>query len=332
MGELSTEVKAKETHENASFYYNRADYNIYKFLLEVKKIRDDRYYKELGYSNFEEYCQNAWGFSRQWINAKIQSASNLNESDFDNFSFQFGSKKTFLLATMGDEQREQAINEGIPTEQGEKSIDEATQKEISEYKKRAKQAEHQAEMEQKERERLENENEELANQEPDTVYPDDYDYYKGNYESAVALRDRYKEQLEEMREELNNKEPEIKEVVPEDIQNTLSDAKKRLDQVTKENDELKKENDSFKNGDTSKFDEEKEEREKRMLELDAEKNVLRFKIKVDEFLQDVSVNAFMEGAIASSGKSTKEKLENSVDQLKSFTNKMETAIKGRVEI
>src|SRR5699024_1960305 len=74
--------------------------------------------------------------------------------------------------------------------------------ENKELETKYKQAESQAENERKERERLE---EELENQEPERVevVPDDYDFYKGNYESAVNLQKRYKEQMEEMRKELN---------------------------------------------------------------------------------------------------------------------------------
>src|SRR5699024_6492651 len=152
-----------------------------KFIMEVKKIRDDRYYKELGFSTFEEYCQEVWGFERSWIYKKIQAASKLSESDFVDFNQQFGQQKTFLLATMKDEQREQAITEGIPTDEGYKPIEESTQKQINEYKRnaeeskrradiaeqRAKQAETQAQVERKERERLEQENESLANRDPE---------------------------------------------------------------------------------------------------------------------------------------------------------------------
>src|SRR5699024_9115498 len=78
-------------------------------------------------------------------------------------------------------------------------------KENKELETKYKQAESQAETERKERERLERENEELANVEPERieVVPDDYDFYKGNYESAVNLQKRYKDQMEEMRKELN---------------------------------------------------------------------------------------------------------------------------------
>src|SRR5699024_1579384 len=69
-----------------------------------------------------------------------------------------------------------------------KRREEAEQK-AKEFEQRAKQAEQQAEIECKERERLERENEELANVEPERieVVPEDYDFYKGNYESAVNL-------------------------------------------------------------------------------------------------------------------------------------------------
>src|SRR5699024_11109544 len=85
-----------------------------------------------------------------------------------------------------------------------KRREEAEQK-AKEFEQRAKQAEQQAEIECKERERLERENEELANVEPERieVVPDDYDFYKGNYESAVNLQKRYKDQMEEKRKERN---------------------------------------------------------------------------------------------------------------------------------
>ena len=141
MNELSTEVQAKETHEKAVGYFKVSEQYGYKFIMEVKKIRDYRYYKELGFSSFDEYCNNAWGFRRRWVDKKISSASKLNASDFESYTTQFGKEKTFLLATMEDEQREQVTTKGVPTEQGNKSIDEATQQEIREYQRKLKQTE-----------------------------------------------------------------------------------------------------------------------------------------------------------------------------------------------
>src|SRR5699024_1990160 len=85
-----------------------------------------------------------WGFERSWVYKKIQAASKLSETDFVDFNQQFGQQKTFLLATMEDEQRKQATEKGIPTKEGYKSIDKATQKEINEYKRNAEEAERRA--------------------------------------------------------------------------------------------------------------------------------------------------------------------------------------------
>src|SRR5699024_3357476 len=217
MNDLSNEVKAKETHEKAIMYSHLTEKNLYMFTMQMKEIRDERLYKELGYTDFENYCQDAWNLKRRVVDERIQIANTLSKEEFESHGAQLGHKKTLLIATMNEKQREEAINEGIPTEEGKKTLSDASRKQIEEFKKQrdeakqqAKQAESQAETERKERERLERENEELANVEPERieVVPDDYDFYKGNYESAVNLQKRYKEQMEEMRKEL--KETDIK--------------------------------------------------------------------------------------------------------------------------
>lgn len=105
-----------------------------------------------------------------------------------------GIRALYEMATMPQEEREK---EHTLSSGKTKTVDEMTSRELEGVKRQLK-------AERKERERLEAENEELANQEPERieVVPDDYDYIKGNFESAINLRDRYKEQLEEMRKEL----------------------------------------------------------------------------------------------------------------------------------
>src|SRR5690625_5526667 len=116
VNELSTEVRAKETHENATIYYSRAEYNLYKHVMEVKKIRDERYYNELGYGTFDEYCQSEWNVGRRVMYERIQLAETFNEDDFVRYSAQYGHKKTLFLAHMDEPQREQALEKGIPTD------------------------------------------------------------------------------------------------------------------------------------------------------------------------------------------------------------------------
>jgi len=294
VNELSTEVQAKETHEKAVGYFKVSEQYGYKFIMEVKKIRDDRYYKDLGFTTFEEYCNSAWGFSKRWVNAKIQSASNLTEEDFGNFNSQFGSTKTFLLATMGDEQREQAINKGVPTEQGNKPIDKATQKEINEYRRKYKELEQQIEQAKKSEQIMQKQLEESETKEPETVEV-------------------------------------IKEVVPANLKKEFEDTNRDLKFARKEIERLTK-NQEYVELEKNDFDEGKADKQKKKLYWESEKNVLEMKVHVDTFLKNTAVTAFRKGAIASADNATKRKLKDSVEDLKEFTKQMEIVLSGRIEI
>lgn len=210
MNELSTEVKAKEIHENAQFWHNRAEHNLYRFFLEVKKIRDNRYYKELGYSSFEDYSLDAWNIGRKTMDDRIKIANTFSEDDFENYSSQFGYKKTLLLTSMEEPQREKTLTEGIPTEQGYKTYDEATQKEIADYKRNAE------EMERKAKE---------------------YEKQLKQRDELIASREQENEILQSKLEDAENKEPEIIERYsePDDYQ----EVKKQLEQSEREQEELK---------------------------------------------------------------------------------------------
>jgi len=293
VNELSTEVQAKETHEKAVGYFKVSEQYGYKFIMEVKKIRDDRYYKELGFSSFDDYCNNAWGFNRDWMDRKIKSASNLKEEDFTLYTMQYGQEKTFLLATMEDEQqREQATTKGIPTEQGNKSIDEATQKEINEHRRKYKELEQQT-------------------------------------EQAKKSEQIMQKQLEE----LESKEPEIveKEVVPANLKKEFEDTNRDLKFARKEIERLTK-NQEYVELEKNDFDEGKADKQKKKLYWESEKNVLEMKVHVDTFLKNTAVTAFRKGAIASADNATKRKLKDSVEDLKEFTKQMEIVLSGRIEI
>lgn len=182
MNELKNEVKAKEIHENAEFWHNRAEHNLYRFFLEVKKIRDERLFSELGFSNFDEYCQSAWNLKRRVVDERIQIADTFSEEDFKRYSAQLGHKKTLLLTSMEEPQRERTLTEGIPTEQGYKTYDEATQKEIADYKRNAE------EMERKAKE---------------------YEEQLKQRDELIASREQENEILQSKLEDAENREPEV---------------------------------------------------------------------------------------------------------------------------
>lgn len=285
MQSLTNEVKAKETHESAMFWHNRAEHNLYKFFLEIKDMRDERLFIDLGYRSFDEYCQSAWNLKRRVVDERIQIATSFNEEDFKRYSAQLGHKKTLFLAQMDESQRGKSLTEGIPTDQGYKSISEASQKEINEYKRnaeqaeqRAKQAETRAQAERNERERLERENTELANREPMTIEKEVIkEIDKTDYERIRSLEEQIK-RMQTNDQDVSAKEKEVK-----------------------------------------------------LLQLDASKSVLKTKITIDEFLQEVAFTSYRRGAIASSSEGTKNKLREGIDDLKNFINEMEMALDGTIE-
>ena len=114
MNDLSVEVKAKEIHEKATSYYNVSQEYGYKFLMEVKKIRDERLFEHLGFSTFVSYCLSSWGYEHDYMNERIRMADEFKE-EYDGYSRSLGHKKTLLLARMPEPQREEALENGVPT-------------------------------------------------------------------------------------------------------------------------------------------------------------------------------------------------------------------------
>jgi hypothetical protein len=80
--------------------------NLYDMCSALKQMRDGKLYKELGYQNFEDYCQQEAGFTRQQAYKYIGIVEHLPE-DFVNSGLQIGVKKLYLLTALTDDQREE---------------------------------------------------------------------------------------------------------------------------------------------------------------------------------------------------------------------------------
>ena len=106
MNELSAEyIKAVELDRRIKTSAQLAQQSLYDMCMGFKEMRDSRLYKELGYSDFGEYCEQETGFKRTNVYNYISVAENLPE-DFVHSSGQIGIKKLTLLSTLSDEQRE----------------------------------------------------------------------------------------------------------------------------------------------------------------------------------------------------------------------------------
>lgn len=105
MNELSAEyIKAAELDRRIKTSAQLAQQSLYDMCMGFKEMRDSKLYKELGYSDFGEYCEKETGFSRMNVYNYIRVAENLSE-DFVNSSLQIGVKKLTLLAKLSDEER-----------------------------------------------------------------------------------------------------------------------------------------------------------------------------------------------------------------------------------
>lgn len=105
MNELSAEyIKAAELDRRIKTSAQLAQQSLYDMCMGFKEMRDSRLYKELGYSDFGEYCEQETGFSRMNVYNYIKVAEKLPQ-DFVNSSLQIGVKKLTLLAKLSDEER-----------------------------------------------------------------------------------------------------------------------------------------------------------------------------------------------------------------------------------
>lgn len=103
--------KAVELNQKIIVSAELAQKNLWDMCISLKSMRDDKLYKELGYSNFENYCENAVGIKRRQA-YKYISISEKVSSNFVHSSGQIGVQKLSLLATIS-EQEQQKVAERV---------------------------------------------------------------------------------------------------------------------------------------------------------------------------------------------------------------------------
>lgn len=306
---LSTEVLAKETHEQATAYFRIAEQYGYKFIMEVKKIREERMYKELGFTSFDDYCESAWNTKRDSMDERIKIASEFGEN-FDGTYRQLGHSKSLLLARMEPEVRQEIVTRQqiIPSTGQVKNHTEMTVNELKELQ------EVKAELKLKEEELN---REQVLNQElVDTI--------------------NSKEQ----------NEPIVSNVLPESVISEISNLKSKLQQeetesklledkllklaLEKEDFEKKlKDVESYQKSEQYEIDRLRIEKDK--LELKAHISINGLQINIHKFIQDNSANLFLQGAVASSGFMMKDDLLDSVIALEEFTQKLREILDTKIE-
>lgn len=81
-----------------------AQQNLYEMCNGLKEMRDSKLYKELGYSTFEDYCEQETGFKRSQVYKYIAIVERLPD-EFVSPGRQIGVKKLYLLSSLSEEER-----------------------------------------------------------------------------------------------------------------------------------------------------------------------------------------------------------------------------------
>lgn len=100
-------AEAAKTHAEIMNCANMAQQNLYQMALGFKKMRDEKLYKALGYSNFGEYCENETGMKRSNVYNYISVCEKLTPDFVQSIGQTVGMTKLQLLTTISDEQREE---------------------------------------------------------------------------------------------------------------------------------------------------------------------------------------------------------------------------------
>lgn len=105
MNELSAEyIKAAELDRKIKISAQLAQQSLYDMCMGFKEMRDSRLYKELGYSDFGEYCEQETQINRQNVYKYIKVVENL-PSEFVSSGRQIGIKKLYLLSSLSESER-----------------------------------------------------------------------------------------------------------------------------------------------------------------------------------------------------------------------------------
>lgn len=105
MNELSAEyIKAAELDRRIKTSAQLAQQSLYDMCMGFKEMRDNRLYKQLGYSDFGEYCEQEIGFKRSNVYNYIAVVENLPR-EFVQTSGQIGASKLLLLTKLSDKER-----------------------------------------------------------------------------------------------------------------------------------------------------------------------------------------------------------------------------------
>lgn len=97
-------IKAKDLDRKIKTSAHLAQQSLYDMCMGFKEMRDSKLYKELGYSNFGDYCEQETEIKRRQVERMIHIADKLPENFATSMS-QIGTTKLYFLSTLPEETR-----------------------------------------------------------------------------------------------------------------------------------------------------------------------------------------------------------------------------------
>lgn len=200
-------IKAKDLDRKIKTSAQLAQQSLYDMCMGFKEMRDSKLYKELGYQNFDDYCEQETGFTSRYVYKYISIAENLS-NDFMNSSSQIGVTKLYLLSTLSEETRTEIVEN---TDLENTSVKELKAK-LAELQEKNK--------------TLEEDNSKLSALESDA---EAYKEKISQLESEVKFKSDSIEALESTIDELENRPIDVAVADNSHELNNLMDAMKRMD-------------------------------------------------------------------------------------------------------
>lgn len=101
-------IKAKDLDRKIKVSAQLAQQSLYDMCMSFKEMRDSKLYKELGYQNFEEYCEIETEFKIRQVYNYISIVEKLSQNCVQSIA-QIGMTKLTLLTTIPEETRTEII-------------------------------------------------------------------------------------------------------------------------------------------------------------------------------------------------------------------------------
>lgn len=105
---ITNEEIAQNVHNRICANFDKVERTLYEICVDLKKVRDNKYYKTLGYDTFEVYCLENFNMSRFNAYRYISIAENLS-SEFVATSQQIGLNKMYVLSRLTGTERTELL-------------------------------------------------------------------------------------------------------------------------------------------------------------------------------------------------------------------------------